>query len=123
MVAAGGAIGAALRYAVVLWLGRVAGLGFPWGTLAVNVVGSFAMGCLAALLLERVAGGWGRLAPFLMSGVLGGFTTFSAFSLDVLVLVERGRAALALGYAGASVFFSIAALWGGLVLMRGVLAS
>ena len=116
-VAAGGALGATLRYALGGWALRTFGSGFPWGTLAVNVLGGFAMGLAAALLMERT-GSWGRLAPFLMTGVLGGFTTFSAFSLDALFLMERGRAAAAALYVGGSVALSIGALWAGLALGR-----
>ncbi len=115
-VALGGAIGASLRFLLVAWAGRVAP-GFPWGTVAANILGSFAMGVLAVLLLER-AGGASRLAPFLLTGLLGGFTTFSAFSLDLVSLVERGRGLAALGYAGMSVLLSVAALLAGLRIGR-----
>ncbi len=63
-VAAGGALGASLRYLAVGWAGRMLGHGFPWGTVFVNVAGSFAMGVLAVLLMERLPGSWGRFAPF-----------------------------------------------------------
>ncbi|MEM6439580.1 MAG: fluoride efflux transporter CrcB [Pseudomonadota bacterium] len=120
-VALGGAIGAALRWwlagATVRWLGH----GFPWGTFAVNVIGSLVMGLAAAVLMERMHGDWGRFAPFLMTGVLGGFTTFSAFSLDALFLIERGRHAAAAAYMGGSVLACVLALWLGLTLARGVL--
>lgn len=119
-VAAGGAIGATLRWLVVRWAAHAFGPGFPWGTVIVNVAGSAAMGILAVLLMERFPGAWGRYAPFLMTGVLGGFTTFSAFSLDALFLIERGRNLAAAGYMGASVVLSVAGLWAGLTLARGV---
>ena len=119
-VAAGGALGATLRYALGAWTLRALGAGFPYGTFAVNVLGSFVMGVSAALLMERFPGVWGRFAPFLMTGVLGGFTTFSAFSLDALFLMERGRAAAAALYVGGSVALSIGALWAGLALARGL---
>ena len=115
LVAAGGALGAVMRFLVVHAFGRITG--FPLGTLAVNVAGSFAMGVLAVVLMER-AGGAGRLAPFLMTGILGGFTTFSAFSLDTLALVERGRGAEAALYVALSVGLSVGALWAGLLLAR-----
>ena len=118
MVAAGGALGASLRYLCVAWATRAFGTGFPAGTLIVNVVGSLLMGVLAVALMERFPGGWGRYAPFVMTGVLGGFTTFSAFSLDALYLIERGRHAAAALYIGGSVALSIAALWAGLALAR-----
>ena len=120
LVACGGAIGAVLRYASVAAVMRWAGPGFPYGTLTVNVAGSLAMGVLAVWLLERGAGGWERLAPFLITGLLGGFTTFSAFSLDALYLLEKGRMAAAAGYVGGSVLLSIFGLWLGLALGRAV---
>jgi len=119
-VAAGGAIGAILRWAVVRWAGHVLGMGFPYGTLIVNVLGSLVMGVAAVAMMERFPGSWGRYSPFLMTGVLGGFTTFSAFSLDALFLIERGRNLAAAAYIGGSVALSIAGLWAGLALARGV---
>jgi len=119
-VAAGGAIGATLRWAVVRWAGHVLGMGFPYGTLIVNVLGSLVMGVAAVAMMERFPGSWGRYSPFLMTGVLGGFTTFSAFSLDALFLIERGRNLAAAAYIGGSVALSIAGLWAGLALARGV---
>lgn len=117
-VALGGAIGALLRWLVMGWAGRSLGHGFPWGTACVNVAGSLVMGLAAAALLERLPGGFGRFGPFVLSGVLGGFTTFSAFSLDALYLMERGRAGAAAVYVGGSVALSIAALAAGLALGR-----
>ncbi|MHA1528260.1 MAG: fluoride efflux transporter CrcB [Alphaproteobacteria bacterium] len=119
-VAAGGAIGATLRWAIVRWSGHVLGLAFPYGTLIVNVLGSLVMGVAAVIMMERFPGSWGRFAPFLMTGLLGGFTTFSAFSLDALFLIERGRNLAAAAYIGGSVALSIAGLWAGLALARGV---
>ena len=119
-VAAGGAIGATLRWAIVRWSGHVLGLAFPYGTLIVNVASSLVMGVVAVIMMERFPGSWGRFAPFLMTGVLGGFTTFSAFSLDALFLIERGRNLAAAAYIGGSVALSIAGLWAGLTLARGV---
>lgn len=121
MVAVGGALGAVLRFAGVGWIARLSGASYV-GTLFVNVIGSFAMGILAVLLIERFPETWGRAAPFLMTGVLGGFTTFSAYSLDVLALIERGRWTLAAGYAGGSVLLSVLGLFAGLVLARSMLA-
>ncbi len=120
LVACGGAIGAMLRYVSVAAVMRWAGPGFPYGTMTVNVAGSLAMGALAVLLLERSPGGWDRLAPLLLTGLLGGFTTFSAFSLDVLDLLERGRMAAAAGYVAGSVLLSVLGLWLGLALGRTV---
>ena len=115
-VAAGGALGAGARYLVNVAAMRALGPGFPWATMVVNVAGSFLMGVLVVWLAKRGGTGW---APFLMTGVLGGFTTFSAFSLDVATLWERGEAGLAAAYALASVVLSVGALFAALWLMRG----
>jgi CrcB protein len=120
-IAAGGAIGAVARHYVAhqaaVWLGH----GFPVGTLAVNVIGSFVMG----VLIETMALTWStsaELRAFLTVGVLGAFTTFSTFSLDVAALIERGETLNAGLYIAASVILSIGALFGGLILMRAILA-
>ena len=117
LAACGGAIGAAGRYGVGVLTTRVLGAGFPWGTLIVNVAGSLAMGLLIGVLALRVSGGE-SMRVFLAVGVLGGFTTFSAFSLDFAYLVERKALGLALLYAGSSVAVSILALFAGLWLAR-----
>lgn len=122
MVAAGGALGASLRYLTVAWAGRAFGLGFPAGTMIVNVLGSLLIGLLAVALMERFPGAWGRYAPFLITGVLGGFTTFSAFSLDALYLLERGRIEAAAVYIGGSVLLSILAVWAGFAAGRALWA-
>ena len=120
-VALGGAIGALLRYQtgrlLTHWLGPNTVTAFPWATLTVNVLGSLAMGLLAGYLARHGQGGeqW-RL--FLGVGVLGGFTTFSAFSLELMVLIERGQAAQGLIYAAVSVLAGLTALYVGLILMR-----
>ena len=114
-VALGGALGAALRYLVVVQMGRWMGPAFPWGTLTVNVAGSFAMGVLAAALGPRAG-----MTPLLMTGVLGGFTTYSAFSLDTLALVERAAPLQALGYVAATLAGAIGGCAAGLVLGRAV---
>jgi CrcB protein len=117
-VALGGAFGAVLRYLSVSAALRLFGPGFPWGTLFVNVAGSLVMGVAAALILEKA--GAGRISVFLMTGVLGGFTTFSAFSLDALYLIERGKFAASAVYIGGSVVLSVLALilglWAGRAL-------
>ncbi|MEM7507048.1 MAG: fluoride efflux transporter CrcB [Pseudomonadota bacterium] len=118
MVATGGALGASLRFLVGHWTLRAFGPGFPWGTFAVNIVGSFVMGLAAVWMMERMPGAWGRFAPFLMTGVLGGFTTFSAFSLDALSLMERGKIGLAALYIGGSVVLAIGGLWLGMLMAR-----
>ena len=109
-VALGGALGAVLRYAVGL------AVAFPFGTLAVNVVGSFLIGVVWVVFAARGLQNW---LPLVMTGVLGGFTTFSAFSLDTLRLVEGGRIAAAGGYVLASVILSILACGVGLWLAKG----
>jgi CrcB protein len=120
-VAAGGAIGSVLRYQVgrlaVHWLGPNAASAFPWGTLTVNVTGSLAMGLLAGFLARYGHGGehWRLL---LGVGVLGGFTTFSSFSLEMMLLVERNQPGLAFAYVAASLLAGFGALWLGLVTMR-----
>lgn len=120
MVALGGALGSAMRYGIVAWSGRALGQGFPWGTMIVNIAGSFVMGVAAVAMMERFPGSWGRFGPLVMTGILGGFTTFSAYSLDALFLIERGRTAAAAAYIGGSVALSVGGLWAGLALARGV---
>lgn len=118
-VALGGALGASARYLTNAGMLRLVGPGFPWGTVTVNVIGSFLMGALV-IALAQVFGN--RFAPLLMTGVLGGFTTFSAFSLDAVTLWEGGRPELAAAYVAGSVLLSITALVAGLFIARGVLA-
>lgn len=117
-VALGGAIGASLRYLANVASLRMLGPGFPYATLGVNVLGSFVMGVLVVVLAEK---GGMRFAPFLMTGILGGFTTFSAFSLDAVSLWERGQSWASLGYVGLSVLLSLAALVVGLQLARSLI--
>lgn len=118
LVFVGGGLGAAARHGVdrlaLAWFGPA----FPWGTLAVNVVGSLAMGLLIAALAAVPGGVSSNLRLFLATGVLGGFTTFSAFSLDALTLWEGGQTAAALGYVTASVILSLAAVAAGFFLAR-----
>ena len=114
-VALGGAIGATLRWLTGLLTLRVMGQGFPWGTVMVNIAGSFLMGVLVVALADR---GGLRAAPFLMTGLLGGFTTFSAFSLDAVALLERGEFSLAAAYVGGSVILGLAALVLGMSMTR-----
>lgn len=118
-VALGGALGASARYLTGVAAVRVLGHGFPWGTLAVNVIGSLCMGALVVVLAHFSAT---RLTPFLMTGLLGGFTTFSAFSLDAITLFQRGALIEAAAYVAGSVILSLLALGGGMVLARGILA-
>jgi len=112
-VALGGALGAVLRYGVGL------AVAFPFGTLAVNILGSFAIGAIWAHLSAKGLHHW---LPFIMTGLLGGFTTFSAFSLDALRLVEHGRLVAAGAYVVVSVICALLACAAGVWIIRGVTA-
>lgn len=118
LVMAGGAAGSAARYLVgkltLAWFGP----NYPWGTLAVNLIGGFLMGLLAGILART--GGSEHTRLLLGVGVLGGFTTFSSFSLDTVLMVERGQWDMALLYALVSVIGSVLALFAGLHLVRAV---
>jgi CrcB protein len=118
LVVVGGGIGAGIRHLTNLGALRVVGPNFPWGTMVINIVGSFVMGLFIAALVRR--GGSNELRLFVATGILGGFTTFSAFSLDFATLWERGASLPALGYALASVVGAIIALFLGLWLARTV---
>lgn len=118
-VALGGALGATGRYLTGVAAARLFGTGFPIGTFSVNILGSFVMGIAFVLLMQREAD-MSRWVPFVMTGVLGGFTTFSAFSLDLWILVDRGRAGAAALYLGGSVGLSILALILAIVLTKGL---
>lgn len=120
-VGAGGAIGASARYLLSHAVMRIGPGGFPFGTLLVNVLGSLILGVLAGLFALRLSPPH-ALQAFLVTGVLGGFTTFSAFSLDVVTLVERGNLGLASAYVALSLVLSVGGLYAGLSLARGVLA-
>lgn len=117
-IALGGALGAVARALTQLGAARLFGTGFPIGTMIANVAGCLAMGVLYVLLVER---GDGRFAPFLMTGVLGGYTTFSAFALDTMNIAARGEGGLVLLYAGGSVVLSLIAVLAGAALARGIL--
>src|SRR3982751_4342401 len=114
----GAGIGGAFRHGVNVAATRQFGFGFPFGTLIVNIAGSFAMGLLAGYFAFR-PGLNQHLRLFLTTGMLGGFTTFSAFSLDTALLVERHAHALAAGYVAGSVAAGVGALFLGLALFRG----
>jgi CrcB protein len=104
---------------VNLGCARLCGTAFPWGTLTVNVAGSLAMGALAGWLAARADAGWSQpLRLFLMTGILGGFTTFSAFSLDAALLWERGDMLAGAAYVVGSVMLSLAAVAIGLMGIR-----
>lgn len=116
----GGGLGALCRHYAVIATMRVAGDTFPYGTLAVNILGCFAIG----LVMEGAALKWNmpqEARALLVTGFLGGFTTFSAFSLDFFKLTQTGQMFAAFGYAGASVLLSLAAVFGGVILIRGVM--
>jgi fluoride exporter len=117
LVFIGGGLGASLRHAVNVLCARCLGTAFPWGTFIINISGSTVMGLIAGYLAFKgeASQAW-RL--FLMTGILGGYTTFSAFSLDAVLLYERGEIALALFYVLGSVVFSILGLFAGLALVR-----
>ena len=120
LVALGGGTGAALRFGVGVWAARALGTVFPWGTLIVNVLGSFLIACVVEYTLVRGEAGQG-LRLLLATGLLGGFTTFSAFSLDTMALVERDELGLVFTYVAASVALSIGACAAGLFVSRSVL--
>ena len=116
-VAAGGALGSVARYMVGIGSTKLFGLAFPWGTLTINIVGSFLIGVFVELFALK----WDlpqEARVFLTVGICGGFTTFSAFSLDAYVLIERGEWWLATGYVVGSVLLSIGALVAALHLVR-----
>jgi CrcB protein len=113
----GGGLGAALRHGINVLAARIAGTGFPYGTLFINVAGSLTMGLIAGYFALK-GGLPQRWLLFLTTGILGGFTTFSAFSLDAALLYERGQIAGAAIYVLASVALAIGALFAGLAIMR-----
>ena len=118
-VALGGAIGAALRFLTGVGILRLIGPGFPVAVMGVNVFGSFMMGLFVVFATQR---GVTHLNPFVMAGLLGGFTTFSAFSLEAVSLFERGAMGQALAYVLMSVVLSIGGLMLGLIIARGIQA-
>ncbi|OWU84012.1 protein CrcB [Oceanicola sp. 22II-s10i] len=119
-VALGGALGAALRYLSGVGIARMFGTGgFPLGVIFVNILGSGIMGALVVVFAHK---GLTYLNPLVMTGVLGGFTTFSAFSLEAFTLWERGATGQAAVYVGASVILSLAALVAGAHIARTALA-
>lgn len=119
LVALGGGLGTALRYGVGRWAIVMMGPGFPFGTFAVNIIGGFLMGLLAGWL-ARFGEGGEELRLLLGVGVLGGFTTFSAFSLEVYNMITRAEIALAAAYSISSVAGSVLAVLAGVTLMRSV---
>lgn len=119
-VAAGGAVGAAGRYVVSTYVTHFSGSEYPFGTLTVNIIGAIVMGALVTLMGVAWSPG-PEVRAFLTTGILGGFTTFSLFSLDMAVMIERGDMITAGGYAAASVFLCVAGFFVGTHLMRPLL--
>lgn len=119
LVAAGGAIGSVLRYLVGVVALQRFGPAFPWGTLFVNITGSFLIGVFAEAIARKF-GASPEMRVFLITGILGGYTTFSAFSLDAITLVERGEVVTAAIYVVSSVVVSALAVVAGLALMRAI---
>lgn len=120
LACAGGALGAGLRHLVNIAALRTFGLGLPWATFSANVVGSLVMGGLVAYLINRMPDAVG-LRVFLGTGILGGFTTFSAFSLDAIVMIEQGSLVSAAIYVTASVVLSIVGCLFGYLAIRALL--
>jgi CrcB protein len=120
LVGVGGGIGAMIRYGVSLLVGRFWPLSFPLATLLINIVGSLAMGLLVGWLAKAMPSWAGEGRLFLAVGVLGGFTTFSSFSLDTITMIERGELGQAGLYVVLSVVVSVPALYLGLLMTRGL---
>lgn len=117
LVGIGGALGALLRFGAQNWIGSLPN-GFPVATLLVNIVGSIAMGVLVGVLAKTTPQYQNEIRLFVTVGIFGGFTTFSSFSLDAIVLIERGDILLAAVYVVGSVLLSLAGLWMGMLAMR-----
>ncbi len=121
-VALGGAIGAVLRYqlgrGLTAWLGPQTVMAFPWATLAANVIGSLAMGLLFGWMAKHGPAESEQMRLLLGVGLMGGFTTFSAFSLEMMMLIERGQAMTAVSYSLVSILAGLTALYVGLIVMR-----
>jgi CrcB protein len=118
-VALGGALGSVMRYLVGIGAGRAFGTDFPWGTLIINITGSFMMGVFAGLFAVR----WNlpqAARIFLTVGICGGYTTFSTFSLDAFYLIERGELAATAAYMAGSALLSVGALVAAMHLVRGI---
>lgn len=116
-IAVGGAFGSVLRYGMSSWVYALAGRGFPYGTLAVNVVGSLLMGFLFVLFVDRLSDNVVWRAGLLI-GVLGGFTTFSSFSIETFNLIEQGDWFKAMGNVLGSVLLCLSATWLGALMAR-----
>ena len=118
----GAGCGGCLRHTINLLAARLLGTGFPFGTFIINVTGSLVMGLLAGYLAFRAGESWSQhVRLFLLTGVLGGYTTFSAFSLDAALLYERGQLGMSALYVGGSVGLAFVGVFGGLTIMRAML--
>ena len=113
----GGALGAVSRHFLAAWISRLTGHGFPWGIMTVNILGSFLMGLLITYLSHHF-NTTPELRAFIVVGLLGGFTTFSTFSLETVLLIERGQMAEAAGYVAGSVMLAVSGLFAGIWLGR-----
>ena len=122
LVFAGGGLGSVARYLVGMLTFRTFGPGLPYGTFAVNVIGGFIMGCLAGILALRGGADQERWRVLIGVGVLGGFTTFSSFSLETALMLERKEYGVAAGYVAGSVALAVGALFMGLLAARRVFA-
>jgi CrcB protein len=119
LVAVGGALGSVARYGAGVLVGRAWGSDFPLGTMLINIVGSLIMGLLVGYLTRFTPPWQAEARLFVAVGILGGFTTFSSFSLDTIAMMERGDVGEAIAYVLICVLVGVAALYGALILMRG----
>ncbi len=121
LVFLGAGLGGCLRHTVNLFAARLFGTNFPWGTFLINISGSAVMGLIAGYLAFRAGESWTQhVRLFMLTGILGGYTTFSAFSLDAALLYERGEFGMSAAYVGGSVGLALVGVFGGLAFMRAI---